>query len=146
MAGVLVWSRHLIIGFWLAVAVASVTLLPTITQTHAGSGVDGAVPSDSATIATEIRAFEQFGFPLLSRAVIVQNDPRGLPLSVQAEAVQREWTTCRMSTPTTTCPTRSWRRWFRAWGGAPGGSSDTGLKGFRTLHCAGLPSGTMERR
>jgi uncharacterized membrane protein YdfJ with MMPL/SSD domain len=89
VAGVLVWSRYLIIGFWLAVTVASVTLLPSITQTRAGSGVDGFVPSDSATINTEIRAFEQFGFPLLSRTVIVQHDPRGLPLSVQAEAVQR---------------------------------------------------------
>ena len=89
VAGVLVWSRYLIIGFWLAVTGASVTLLPTITQTRAGSGVDGFVPSDSTTINTEIRAFEQFGFPLLSRTVIVQHDPRGLPLLVQAEAVQR---------------------------------------------------------
>ena len=89
VAGVLVWSRYVIIAFWVAVTVASVTVLPTITQAGAGGGVDGFVPPDSATVATEIRAFDQFGFPLLSRTVIVQRDPRGLPLSVQAEAVQR---------------------------------------------------------
>jgi RND superfamily putative drug exporter len=89
VAGVLGWSRYVIITFWAAVTVASITVLPTITQARADSGVDGFVPSDSVTVDTEIRAFNQFGFPLLSRTVIVQRDPQGLPLSVQAEAVQR---------------------------------------------------------
>jgi RND superfamily putative drug exporter len=88
VAGGLVWSRYLIIGFWTAVTVASVTWLPTITAARAG-GVDGFVSPDSATVATEIRSFAEFGFPLLSRTVIVQRDPQGLPPLVQAEAVQR---------------------------------------------------------
>ena len=89
VAGALVWSRYLIIGFWTAVTIASVTWLPTITQARAGGGVDGFVPADSATVATEIRSFTEFGFPLLGRTVIVQRDPQGLRLLVQAEAVQR---------------------------------------------------------
>lgn len=89
LVGALLWSRYLIIAFWLAVTAASVTLFPTITESRSGSGVDGFVPADSASVDTEIRSFDQFGFPLFSRTAIVQHDPQGLPPLVQAEAVAR---------------------------------------------------------
>ncbi len=89
LVGALVWTRYLIIAFWLAVTAASVTLFPTITESRSGSGVDGFVPADSASVDTEIRSFDQFSFPLFSRTAIVQRDPQGLPPLVQAEAVAR---------------------------------------------------------
>jgi len=89
LARALVWSRYLIIAFWVAVAVASVTWLPTITEARRDSGVDGFVPPKSSTVDTELRSARAFGFPLLSRTVMVQRNPEGLPLLVQAEAVAR---------------------------------------------------------
>lgn len=82
-------GRYLVIACWLALTVASVTLFPTITEAREDEGVGGFVSSESGTVDTEIRSFEQFGFPLLSRTVIVQRDPEGLPLPVQTEAVRR---------------------------------------------------------
>ena len=38
---------------------------------------------------SEIRSFDKFGFPLLSRVAVVQRNPDGLPLATQAEAVTR---------------------------------------------------------
>jgi len=48
-----------------------------------------ALGADDASFAAERRSLELFGFPLLSRAAIVQRNPEGLPPLVQAEAVMR---------------------------------------------------------
>lgn len=85
-ARVIVALRWVIVVGWVAAAVAATVLLPPMQ----GSANDiEALGADDASFAAERRSLELFGFPLLSRAAIVQRDPEGLPPLVQAEAVMR---------------------------------------------------------
>ncbi len=52
-----------------------------------GNDLASIIPQDSAAIRAEIRSIELFGFPLTSRTAVVQRDPRGLSVFVQAESV-----------------------------------------------------------
>lgn len=89
MARALVWARYVVIAFWLAAALVSVTVLPTIGEAARGGQVEGFVAPDSPTVQTEIAAAREFGFPLLSRTAIVQRNPEGLPYLVQGAAALR---------------------------------------------------------
>ncbi|MFP5218518.1 MAG: MMPL family transporter [Actinomycetes bacterium] len=84
-ATVVVKLRWLIIAFWIAVT-ATLLSLPT-PSTDAGDL--GGFGSDNPAIEAELRSFEIFGVPLLSRVVVVQHDPDGLSAFAQAEAVLR---------------------------------------------------------
>jgi RND superfamily putative drug exporter len=79
--------RWLVVGVWLAVAGASLVYLPGFGQ--GGNDLNQLVSSNNPAIQSEIRSFEKFGFPLLSRVAIVQRDANGLPPAIQARAVQR---------------------------------------------------------
>src|SRR5919107_470840 len=52
-----------------------------------GDDLASAIPLDSPAIAAELRSVQHFGFPLSSRTVVVQRDPAGLSVVVQAESV-----------------------------------------------------------
>ncbi|MEU8076384.1 MMPL family transporter [Catellatospora citrea] len=82
-----VWLRWVVVALWIAAVAASVLYLPAIG--HGGSDLGQLVSADNAAVRSEVRSFEKFGFPLLSRVSVVQRNPGGLPLSVQAEAVAR---------------------------------------------------------
>ncbi len=85
-ARVIVALRWVVVVGWVAAAVAATVLLPPMQ----GSANDiEALGADDASFAAERRSLELFGFPLLSRAAIVQRNPEGLPPLVQAEAVMR---------------------------------------------------------
>lgn len=85
-ARVVVALRWFILLGWIAAAVAAQLYLPP----PQGSANDiEALGANDSSFAAEQRSFELFGFPLLSRAAIVQRDPEGLPPLVQAEAVMR---------------------------------------------------------
>ncbi len=45
------------------------------------------MPTDSAAAQAEVRDLAYFGFPLSSRTAVVQRDPSGLSLAVQAESI-----------------------------------------------------------
>lgn len=82
-----VWLRWVVVALWIAAMAASVLYLPAIG--HGGSDLGQLVATDNAAVRSEIRSFEKFGFPLLSRVSVVQRNPEGLPPSVQAEAIAR---------------------------------------------------------
>jgi RND superfamily putative drug exporter len=79
--------RHVIVVLWIGLAVAA-TSLPNLADAEGGS-LDGFVPPDNPTVATEIASVQAFGFPLISRTVLVQRDPAGLSPFTQAEAALR---------------------------------------------------------
>lgn len=84
-ARVVVALRYVIILFWVVMAVLA-TELPNVTQADAAD-LDGFVPAGSEAVRTEVASFQAFGFPLVSRTVVVQRDPDGLSPFTQAEAV-----------------------------------------------------------
>ncbi|NUO61547.1 MAG: MMPL family transporter [Hamadaea sp.] len=86
-AWVLVALRWVVVAFWLVAAVAAVRLLPAVGP--GGEDLSQLVSAGNPAVQTEMRSYDKFGFPLLSRVAVVQRDPRGLPLDVQAKAVSR---------------------------------------------------------
>ncbi|NHA69628.1 MMPL family transporter [Phycicoccus flavus] len=52
-----------------------------------GNDLASIIPQDSAAISAEIRSVDLFGYPLNSRTAVVQRDPRGLSVFVEAESV-----------------------------------------------------------
>jgi len=70
---------------WAAVAGAALWL-PAATQQ---ADLGGFAPPNSKAIATERASAEAFGFPLLSRTVLVQRNPSGLSAGAQERAVER---------------------------------------------------------
>jgi hypothetical protein len=55
---------------WVAAAVAAVLYLPNLREAQTGSFGD-LVPNDAEAIETELRSYELFRLPLLSRTVVV---------------------------------------------------------------------------
>lgn len=84
----LVRARWVILAFWIGAAVAATLALPTIREAQVGALGD-LVPHDAKAIDAEQRSFDLFGFPLLSRTVVVERDPDGLSASEQAGVVRR---------------------------------------------------------
>ena len=70
---------------WAAVAAAALWLPASAQQADLG----GFAPPNSKAIATEKASAEAFGFPLLSRTVLVQRNPSGLSAEAQQRAVER---------------------------------------------------------
>ncbi len=69
--------RWPIVAGWIAAAVLATVALPSIEESQIGA-LGALVPSHSDALDAELRSSELFGFPLLSRTVVVQRDPRGL--------------------------------------------------------------------
>ena len=86
-AAAVVWLRWLIVGAWAAAAVASVLWLPAVGQ--GGSDLEQLVSADNPAVRSELRSFDKFGFPLLSRVAVVQRNAAGLPKQTQEEALRR---------------------------------------------------------
>lgn len=76
--------RWVIVACW-SVLLAAVIWGPAVPS--GGNDLASIIPEDSAAIQAEIRSVELFGFPLSSRTAVVQRDPRGLSVFVQAESV-----------------------------------------------------------
>jgi RND superfamily putative drug exporter len=79
--------RYLVIVAWAVIAYCAIAFLPPLGS--GGDELEGFVPIDNPAVATEIRSFDIFGLPLISRVAIVQRDPDGLSVYAQAEAVLR---------------------------------------------------------
>ena len=76
-AALIVRLRVWVVLFWVVAAVAAATLLPSVEQ--AGTGTLGdLVANDAEAIETEVRSFELFRLPLLSRTVVVERQRGGL--------------------------------------------------------------------
>jgi RND superfamily putative drug exporter len=86
-ARVVVRLRWFVVLFWAVAATAAVIYLPTVGQ--GGSDLSELVSENNRAVQSEIRSFDAFGFPLLSRVAVVQRDPKGLPPKVQTDAVAR---------------------------------------------------------
>ena len=71
------WLRWLVVVGWIGGAVAAGLFLPPLT-THSG-GVGDITSPDNPAILAEENAAKAFGFPVLSRVILVQHDPAGLP-------------------------------------------------------------------
>jgi RND superfamily putative drug exporter len=76
-----------VVGFWVAAAGWAMLSLPPIAQ--GGNDLNELVSSDNPAMQSELRSFDKFGFPLLSRVAIVQRKPEGLTTDMQAKAVLR---------------------------------------------------------
>ncbi len=81
-------GRFLVLAAWLAAGVVCAVSLPTIDQARSGA-VGGLYPKDAGAIKAEITSKTQFGFPLLSRTLVVQRDPGGLSAARQARIIER---------------------------------------------------------
>jgi putative drug exporter of the RND superfamily len=80
--------RYVLPVGWIAGAIVATSFLPTIQEAQTGALGD-LVPNDAAAIDAEQRAAELFGFPLLTRTIVVQRDPNGLSAAEQARVFAR---------------------------------------------------------
>ena len=71
---------------WAAIAAAAVFWMPASTEP---ADLGGFAPPDSKAIATERASVEAFGFPLLSRTLLVQRNESGLSAAAQQRTVER---------------------------------------------------------
>ncbi len=83
-ARLLVRLRWWVIGFWTAVSLGALLVLPSFGESRGGGGLGGLLPRDTPAIATELRSVELFGFPLMGRTTLVQRDPEGMSPYAQA--------------------------------------------------------------
>lgn len=76
--------RWVIVLVWAAVAVLLVLNPPSFGSADETASL---MPTDSPAAQAEARDLDYFGFPLSSRTAVVQRDPDGLSLAVQAESI-----------------------------------------------------------
>jgi RND superfamily putative drug exporter len=86
-ARAIVFLRWWVVAFWVVVAGWAIVTLPPIAQ--GGNDLNELVSSDNPAVQSELRSFNTFGFPLLSRVAIVQRNPQGFTTDMQAKAVLR---------------------------------------------------------
>ena len=85
-AWLVVTLRWLVVIGWAAGTVAAGVWLPA---TVPNADLGGFAPPDSRAIATETASAKAFGFPILSRTLLVQRDPGGLSDAAQLRVVER---------------------------------------------------------
>ena len=78
--------RWLIVIGWAAIAAALSMFLPTLEESGGTGGFEGFADADNPAIQAEIRSFQKFGFPVLTRTAVVQRDPDGLTTGTQLRA------------------------------------------------------------
>src|SRR6185436_13762729 len=84
---VIVRLRWFVVLFWAVATGAAVLYLPAVGQ--GGSDLSELVSKNNPAVQSEVRSFEAFGFPLLSRVAVVQRNPKGLPASAATDAATR---------------------------------------------------------
>jgi RND superfamily putative drug exporter len=82
-----VWLRFLIVPAWIVATVLAVQHLPSAFEAEGGE-LGSLLPHSSEAIEVERKAVETFGFPLLSRTMVVARQPQGFS-SAQAAAAAR---------------------------------------------------------
>ena len=82
-AAAVVRLRWAIVAGWALLVVALSLTLPTLEHSGGTGGFRGLAEPDHPAIETEIRSFEKFGFPVLSRTAVVQRNPEGLTPATQ---------------------------------------------------------------
>jgi RND superfamily putative drug exporter len=85
-AWLVVTFRWFIVLGWAVILVAAAVALPASTSS---ADLGGFAPPDSRAIATETASAKAFGFPILSRTLLVQRDDHGLSQAAQQRAVER---------------------------------------------------------
>jgi RND superfamily putative drug exporter len=85
-AWLVVKLRWAVVLAWVAAIVAAAVWLPGTTP---NADLGGFAPPNSRAIATETASAKAFGFPLLSRTVLVQHDAGGLSPEAQRRVVER---------------------------------------------------------
>jgi RND superfamily putative drug exporter len=88
VARTIVALRWPIAVLWIAAAVVTTVEMRSIEQSQIGA-LGALVPRHAAALDAELRSSRLFGFPVLSRTVVVQRDARGLPASAQALTITR---------------------------------------------------------
>lgn len=88
VAAVLRRLRWLIALAWIGGAVFCLVALPPIHETRGGK-LGALVPAHAAALHAELLSKTRFGFPLLSRTIVVERDPHGLSGVEQARVVAR---------------------------------------------------------
>src|SRR6185503_18008937 len=73
--------------FWLVAAAAAALSLPAVGQN--GEDLSQLVSAGNPAVQNEIRSYDKFGFPLLSRIAVVQHNPHGIPPEVASRALSR---------------------------------------------------------
>ncbi len=69
-------ARLVVVPVWIALAVVATLALPGPGDSGAELGLP--VPRDAAAIRAEQTSYRAFGFPLISRTMVVQREPGGL--------------------------------------------------------------------
>lgn len=85
-AWLVVTFRWFVVVGWAVAAIAAAMWLPA---TMPNADLSGFAPPDSRAIKTETASTKAFGFPITSRTILVQHDPRGLSTDAQQRAVER---------------------------------------------------------
>ena len=85
-AWLVVTFRWFVVVGWAVAAIAAAMWLPA---TMPNADLSGFAPPDSRAIKTETASTKAFGFPITSRTILVQHDPRGLSTAAQQRAVER---------------------------------------------------------
>jgi RND superfamily putative drug exporter len=86
-AAAVVRFRWVVVVALAAATVGAGALLPALGS--AGAGLSGLVGERNPAIQAQVDALARFGLPLLSRTAVVQRDPDGLDVFVQADSVLR---------------------------------------------------------
>ncbi|PPK92878.1 RND superfamily putative drug exporter [Kineococcus xinjiangensis] len=87
-ARAVVACRHVVVLVWIGL-VAAVLLTTSPAEGGPAARLQGFIDPSDRTLATEIESAKEFGFPLMSRTLLVQRDPDGLSPYAQAEVVLR---------------------------------------------------------
>ncbi len=104
----LIAARWWVVGLWVGILIACTLLLPTIREAQVGALGD-LVPRHAEALQAEQRSAELFGFPLLSRTIVVQRSPAGLDSEAQRRAFENA----------AGLLTDRWPRLRSVWGAAP---------------------------
>jgi RND superfamily putative drug exporter len=98
LAWLIVTLRYPIIVAWIAAAVLMTLQLPDLGE-RAGGEFGGIVPQHSQALKAEQASLDQFEFPLSSRTMIIQRNPRGLSPKDQETMVRRDLRLGRRQSP-----------------------------------------------
>ena len=79
--------RWAIVAGWILFVIALSLALPTLKNTGGTGGFQGFAEPGNPAIEAEIRSFEKFGFPVLTRTAVVQHNPEGLSPATQFETI-----------------------------------------------------------
>jgi RND superfamily putative drug exporter len=85
VARAIVWLRFLILPAWIAAAVLATTHLPSVFNAET-SQIGSLLPRSSTALEVERRAIDRFGFPLLSRTMVVARKQGGFSAADGAAA------------------------------------------------------------